>query len=485
MIKKIFICLSFIFLCNVTSAQKALDIQNAKERDQRMAWWREARFGMFIHFGIYAQFGGEYKGHFQKAKNGEWLFNRMKVPVAEYKAMAQKFNPKNYDAEKWVKTAKEAGMKYIVVTAKHHDGFALFDTKVSDWSITKASPYGKDMLKPLAEACRKYGVKLCFYYSQAQDWGNAGGATALRPMRQGWPNPDSTRIDAYAKANSGSWDPIQTAKPYAEYFRKVALPQVKELLTNYGDIAVIWWDTPMYRETPETREMYELVKNLAPNIIQNDRLGVPGVSGDFKTPEQKIPNWEELDGQDWETCMTMNDTWGYRKDDKNWKSAQDLVRKLIDITSKGGNFLLNVGPQPDGTFPPESVERLATVGNWMKKYGAAVYGSHANPIEAQKWGRITAKDEKKATTLYLSVFDWPADGALKLAGIPHKALSATLVGGKSKLKLTQSDDGSLEITGLPLAAPDDIASVIEVKLKGFAKKKSFGLQRKMNSGSID
>lgn len=453
--------------------------------DAKIEWWREARFGMFIHFGVYAQFGGVYRGHEQIVNNGEWLMNRMKVPVQEYRDTARNFNPAKYNAEAWAKMAKDAGMKYIVITAKHHDGFALFDTKASDWSIIKASPYGKDMLKPLAQACKKYGIKLGFYYSQDQDWVNPGGSTGRRPMKQGWNNPDSARIDAYTLAHKGSWDAIQQSKTFNDYFTNVAFLQVKELMSNYGEIGVLWWDTPVQISSAQAQQMTDMIKKLQPNIITNDRLKKGDFPGDFKTPEQKIPNLAELDGKDWETCMTMNNTWGYRTADHQWKSTETLVRNTIDIASKGGNFLLNIGPKPDGTFPEESVMRLKEMGNWMKKYGEAIYSTHASPIANVDWGRITAKDNGKATKLYLSVFNWPGNGKLKLEGLTNKAIRANVLGEKITLKIEQNDNGDLKISGLPSSAPDKIASVVVVELDGLAKKKSFEPAKKMNSGSID
>ncbi|RZK91798.1 MAG: alpha-L-fucosidase, partial [Pedobacter sp.] len=390
-----------------------------------------------------------------------------------------------YNAEQWVKMAKEAGMKYIIITAKHHDGFALFDTKVSDWSIMKASPYGKDLIKPLAEACKKEGIKLGIYYSHDQDWGNPGGSTGRRPMNQGWANPDAEKIDAYTLAHNGSWDPIQQSATFNEYFNGVALPQIKELVTNYGDIAVLWWDTPVQINSAQAREVTDLIKKYQPNIITNDRLKRGDFVGDFKTPEQKIPNLSELDGMDWETCMTMNNTWGYRTADHKWKSTEVLMRNLIDIASKGGNFLLNVGPKPDGTFPQESRDRLAQIGKWMKVNGEAIYGTHANPIANVDWGRVTAKDGKNSTTLYLSIFNWPTDGKLALKGLKNEILAASLLGERSALKINKVDDGTLEITGLPNSAPDKIASVIVVKLDGLAKRKVIDQPGKIKSGSID
>src|SRR6476661_1541912 len=309
-------------------------------KDARMKWWREARFGMFIHWGVYAQWAGMYHGNKQARGGAEWIMNRCKIPVAEYQQKAKEFNPVYYNPDEWVRLAKEAGMKYIIITAKHHDGFALFNSKASKWDITDATAYGKDLLKPLAEACKRHGMKLGFYYSQAQDWNNPGGSVARKEMREGWANPDSANIDAYTKDHHGHWDPAQETKSFDQYIDEVAVPQVKELMTNYGEVAVLWWDTPT-NMTDEAALKLQAQLKLQPNIITNDRLKRPNFPGDTKTPEQKIPTQSELDGMDWETCMTMNGSWGYKSWDNNWKSTETLIRNLVDIASKGGNYLLN------------------------------------------------------------------------------------------------------------------------------------------------
>ena len=278
---------------------------------------------MFIHWGVYAVPAGIHKG--QKINRiGEWIMNRGKIPVAEYQQYAKQFNPVLYDPDAWVRMAKDAGMKYIVITSKHHDGFALFDSKASKWDIADATPYKKDLLKPLADACRKHGIKLGFYYSHAQDWNNPGGSAARKVTSEGWANPDSAKIDAYTQANSGHWDPAQTTKTMSQYIDEVAVPQVKELLTNYGDVAVLWWDTPTGM-TDEYAEKLNAVLKMQPNIITNDRLKRPNYPGDYKTPEQRIPDLSELDGKDWETCMTMNETWGYKSYADNWKIGRAHV----------------------------------------------------------------------------------------------------------------------------------------------------------------
>lgn len=431
-------------------------------KDNRMKWWREARFGMFIHWGVYSVPAGTYKG--QKINRiGEWIMNRGKIPVAEYQQFAKEFNPVNYDPDAWVKMAKDAGMKYIVITSKHHDGFAMFKSNASKWNIVDATPYGKDVLKMLAEACKKYGMKLGFYYSQAQDWNNPGGAASRKVASEGWANPDSAAIDAYTAAHNGHWDPAQETKTMSQYIDDVAVPQVRELLTNYPDLAVLWWDTPT-NMTDEYAAKLNALLSLRPMIITNDRLKRPNYPGDFKTPEQRIPNLSELDGKDWETCMTMNETWGYKSYANNWKSVGTLVRNLVDIASKGGNYLLNVGPKPDGTFPQQSIDILKGMGTWMKVNGEAIYGTKANPLSTVTWGRITSKPSKTGTTLYLSVFDWPKDGKLLVPGLKNEVIAATLLANGESLKAKSEDEGV--VIKIPDAPLDTIATVIKLEMKG-------------------
>jgi alpha-L-fucosidase len=346
----------------------------------------------------------------------------------------------------------------------------MFKSNASKWNIVDATPYGKDVLKPLAEACRKYGMKLGFYYSQAQDWNNPGGAAARKVASEGWANPDSAKIDAYNAAHEGHWDPAQTTKTMAQYIDEVAVPQVKELLTNYGDVAVIWWDTPTGM-TDEFAEKLNAALELQPNIITNDRLKRPNFPGDYKTPEQRIPKLGELDNTDWETCMTMNGTWGYKKDDHNWKSTETLIRNLVDIASKNGNYLLNVGPKADGTFPEESIERLKQVGAWMKVNGESIYDTKGSPLAPLAWGRCTRKEENGNTILYLSVFNWPTDGKLVVPGLQQPVISAKLLATGKSVSTSGTNDG-LVIT-LPEKAPDTIASVIKVQVKGIVPVKGF------------
>lgn len=471
--KLLLMLLGFLSISGTLSAQKVLN------REERMKWWREARFGMFIHWGDYAVWGGVYKGH-EVAHGGEWIMNRGKIPVAEYQAKAKTFNPVKYDPDAWVRMAKEAGMKYIVITAKHHDGFAMFKSNASKWNIVDATPYGKDVLKPLAAACKKYRIKLGFYYSQAQDWNNPGGAVAKKPASDGWPNPDSARIDAYTATHAGHWDPYQTTATMGEYIDRVAVPQVKELLTNYGDVAVLWWDTPTGMTDEYAQKLQDVLK-LQPAIITNDRLKRPNFPGDYKTPEQKIPNLSELDGKDWETCMTMNGTWGYKSYDHKWKSPETLIHNLIDIASKGGNYLLNVGPDALGQFPEESVKSLKAMGEWMKVNGQAIYATQASPLKPLEWGRCTRKVQNGNTILYFSVFNWPTNGRLVVPDLKGAVVSAQLLANGSKLKTEASNEGL--VINVPDKAPDAVATVVKVEVKGALTAKD--QNGKMKSGELD
>ena len=427
--------------------------ETPEQRGARMKWWREARFGMFIHWGVYSVPAGTYQGK-RVDFIGEWIMNTAKIPTREYQRYAAEFNPIKYDADAWVRTARDAGMKYIVITSKHHDGFAMFDSSASDWNIVKASPFHRDPLKELAAACRKYGIKLGFYYSQAQDWNNPGGAAA-----------------------GGHWDPAQNGS-MDDYVKRVAVPQVREILSHYGPISVLWWDTPIDMNHDRAAELVSVLK-LQPGIIHNNRLG-GGFRGDTETPEQFVPA-TGYPGRDWETCMTMNDTWGYKSYDDNWKSTETLIRNLVDIASKGGNYLLNVGPTSEGLMPAPSIERLKQVGTWMRANGEAIYATSASPFKNLPWGRCTRKENDNETTLYLHVFKWPTDRKLVVPGLKNEVIDARLLHRGGRLKVAKTDAGvTIEV---PVKNPNAISTTVVLHVRGPAEVETMALRQSLN-GSV-
>ena len=405
------------------------------QRDARMKWWRAAKFGMFIHWGLYAVPAGRYQGK-PVGGIGEWIMHSAHIPVADYAAYAAKFDPEQFNADRWVGYAKAAGMKYIVMTAKHHEGFAMFPTKVDDYNINARTPFKRDPVGEMSAACRKAGIKFGVYYSQNLDWHHAGGGTA-----------------------GPAWDPAQKGD-FDAYVKTVSAPQVAELITRYHP-AVLWWDING-SFTPEEARALTASFGQDPEMITNNRMG-GGVPGDTETPEQTIPA-TGFQGRDWETCMTINDTWGYKADDTNFKSAETLLHNLIDIASKGGNYLLNVGPTAQGVIPAPEVERLQAVGKWVKANGEAVYATSASPFKKLPWGRCTQKKDGANTTLYLHVFDWPAGGKLRVPCLSSRVWSASLLDGGRAVPAAQDADG-VTLT-VPIAAPDPISSTVVLKIVG-------------------
>ncbi len=415
------------------------------KQDQKMEWWREARFGMFIHWGLYAQPAGEWKGE-QIPGISEWIMLNAKIPVSEYEQIAETFNPVKFNAEEWVKLAKYAGMKYIVITSKHHDGFAMFRSKVSPYNIVDATPFDRDPLKELAEACKKYDMRLGFYYSQAQDWHEPGGT--YRGIEQGEPH----------------WDNNLVREPLMNYIDKKAVPQVKEILENYGGLDILWWDTPIGM-TEEAAVKLKEVADEYPSLITNNRLYGPW-PGDFSTPEQHIPP-TGLD-YDWEVCMTMNTSWGYKWYDENWKSGKDLVKMLVDIASKGGNFLLNVGPTSEGEIPEPSEERLKEIGSWMQLNSESVYGTSASPFFKLPWGRCTVKKIRGGTNYYLHVFDWPKDGMLTVPGFNARVQDVYLLSNPNQHFAWKYDGDNVNIHA-PSVIFNEINTVVVLKTHGEAE----------------
>lgn len=444
---------SFVKTCAagaaVFSAPGLLAARLANETDAwfnaRMAWWREARFGMFIHWGLYSIPAGVWKGRRSTAFPAEWLMYARDIPGDEYAKLAGQFNPVKFDAARWAGIAADAGMKYLVITSKHHDGFCMFDSKLSDYNIVRATPFGRDVIAELASACKDAGVRFGLYYSQL-DW-------------------------------SRSWRPYSIYhmphfKQYMEYMKG----QVREILTGYGSICSLFFDGDWMPQWNAGigREVEILCRGLQPEVIINSRLDkrtladnistltgkmsevqAPAV-GDYATPEQVIP--AALPACDWETCMTMNDSWGYRSWDDHWKSSTDLIRNLVDIVSKGGNYLLNVGPTSEGLIPRASVNILAEIGQWMRVNGEAIYGAKAGPIQDAPWGRTTQKND----AIYLHVFDWPGR-ELAVQGLSGEGRGARLLTARGAEPLDTRETDNALIISLPEKPVHPAAAVIAVE----------------------
>ena len=440
--RKIFIISSLAaILLFQNSILKAQSDDNKNLDNKRIEWFMDAKFGLFIHWGLYSIPAGVWKGK-EIPGIGEWIMNHAKIPVKEYEKLAEKFNPVKFNADNWVKMAKEAGMKYVVITAKHHDGFAMYHSKASSYNIVDATPFKRDPMKELADACKKYGLRFGFYYSQTQDWHEPNAA-------------------------GNDWDFNGDNPPnFTQYLNDKVIPQVKELLTNYGPISVLWFDTPRFMTLQQSKELAELVHKLQPACLIDGRIG--NNMGDFQTKgDNKIPTGAT--SSDWDTPATMNDTWGYKKNDHNWKSVQQLIRAVVEVASKGGTYLLNVGPTSEGVIPQPSIDRLHKVGKWMDKNGDAIYGTRMSPfISEPAWGEITVKPGK----MFLQVFDWPKDGKLKLYGLRNKVIKASLLANNKELLFIQKEDKALDhqelIINVPARAPDSAVSVVELDIEGNA-----------------
>jgi len=409
------------------------------QREHRLQWWREARFGMFIHWGIYSVAAGEWQGR-PVPDAGEWIMNKAKIPATDYARLAGQFNPVKFNAQEWVRLAKDGGMKYIVITAKHHDGFAMYGSKVSPYNIVDATPFHRDPMKELAAACRQAGLKLCFYYSHVIDWHE----------------PDAVGND---------WDFPAANRNFTRYFEQKAKPQVRELLGNYGPIGAIWFDVwfDSAMTKAQAREMEELVHGLQPDCLVNGRVGY-GL-GDYDEADDNQITVGNVQ-RDWETPVTMNDTWGFKKDDHNWKSIPVLIQQLVRIASNGGNYLLNVGPTAEGQIPQPSVERLQAVGRWLRTNAESVRGTRPSPFAgSMDWGLVTARPGR----LYLHLFDWPAK-ELQVYGIQSRVRRAYLLAdpGRKPLVLKQESNPATGFYAtslhLPSGAPDPQDSVVVLEL---------------------
>jgi alpha-L-fucosidase len=415
----------------------------------RTTWYRNAKFGMFIHFGPYSQASVEASWPIMRPKAGG-------ITEADYRALAKTFNPSKFDPDALVDLARTAGQEYMVFTTKHHDGFCMFDSQYTDYKITKA-PYGKDLVAQLVKSCEADGMPLGFYYSPP-DLHHPGFRDTSKLAAENW-NGEPQRPE---------WE------SYLEYMRL----QLRELLTRYGHAALIWFDGLFNQQKYDGDHVLRMIHELQPATLVNDRIGV---DADYETPEQFIPTaiptkGVKLTGIDpsvssklkngvprpedfrlWETCMTINNTWAYNKNDHEYKSEQTLIRGLIEVASRGGNFLLNVGPQPDGQIQPEFQQRLQAIGKWLTLNGDSIYGTTYGPVQGVTGLRTTAKGKN----LYIHVFDWPGS-TLDIAGVEGKVMSARMLANGQPMTFTQTE-GKLTLHDLPAQALDANASVIALK----------------------
>lgn len=427
--------------------------ETAAGQDARMAWWREARFGMFIHWGLYSAAAGEWSGQSVDGLSS-WTQKNARSPLREYMKLREEFTASKFDADAYVKLAQAAGMRYVVLVGKHHEGFCLWDSQYTDYDIASAACQG-DLLKELAEACRRHDMRFGVYYS-ILDWHHRDYVPRL-PWDKRPHKPDFDKYIVYMKA------------------------QLKELLKIAPNIDVLWfdgeWDESWKHE--HGKDMYAYVRSLKPSLLINNRVdkgrsGMEGLThagdyaGDFGTPEQQIPP-TGLPGVDWETCMTVNDTWGYKRQDAAWKSADVLLHHLIDCASKGGNYLLNIGPRADGTIPAPCPQRLREIGDWLRINGQAIYGTTASPFTCQiDWGRCTTgKPHNEVTPLYLHVFHWPADGKLTVPPLENSVRDAYLLADRQRtaLAVDRQDGRSIVSLGDKPSKTSVIVVVLQVEGK--------------------
>jgi alpha-L-fucosidase len=437
--------------CHVALAAQPHTPSAPANEEQRTAWYRDAKFGMFIHWGPYSVASVEASWPIMRPSK------QFPISELEYRALPAKFNPVHFDPYAWIALAKSAGQRYIVFTTKHHDGFCMFDSAYTDYQITK-TPYGKDIVAQLAEACHREHMPLGFYYSP--------------------PDMNHPAFRDTSQPASTNWNGEPTREQWPLYLQYMEL-QLRELLTRYGDVALIWFDGLYNQRKYDGYRMQQVIRSLQPNTLINNRIGIPG---DFETPEQFLPAAIPVKGATldfdhratgtkpgyvpppedfrlWETCMTINNTWAYNKNDRDFKSAKDLIRTLVEVASKGGNFLLNVGPEPDGTIQPEFQERLRTIGKWLAVNGEAIYGTTYGPLQTLSFGRTTAKGKD----IYLHVFDWPSSGELSLAGLSGRVQSMSLLAGNRNITFHQNGSGLvLNVGGIQ---PDPYVTVFKLSLE--------------------
>lgn len=422
----------FLLFLGITSCRRENRYSEKIPDQDTTFWFRDAKFGMFITWGLYSELAGEWNGK-RYYGIGEWIMRRAKIPVDEYAKVAENFNPSLYDAEQWVLLAKRAGMKYIVITTKHHDGFAMYHSDVSDYNIVDATPYNMDPMKALAHACRKHGIKLGFYYSQTQDWHERD-------------------------AVGNNWDFDVEKKEFSRYLENKCIPQLEELLTNYGELGILWFDTPGEITAEESRALADWVHARQPGCLVSSRIGNNMgdylALGDHQMPDTVIE-------RPFETLYTHNDSWGYTSHDKNFKSPKEIIHLLVQSSAKGGNLLLNVGPKPDGTMPVESVSALETVGAWIDRNAEAIYATTHSPFPDLTWGTCTARHG----TLYFHVFKWPENNRLFIPWFSDEIASVRFLVSGQDIPYESVPGVGLYLK-IPCSMPDPLNTVIKVQYRG-------------------
>lgn len=415
-----------------SAAQTQVTPPASTANESQSDWYEVSRFGMFIHWGLYSDAAGQWQDR-RYFGITEWLMRRSRSSTAEYSVLAETFNPTEFDAKEWVRVAKEAGMKYIVITAKHHDGFAMFDTDASEFNILDATPFGRDPLKELAIEAEKEGIRLGFYYSQFQDW-----------------------TDPNAGGNDWEFDPV--SKNFAEYSRTKALPQIEELLSNYGDIGIVWFDTPGDITRSEATEFRDWVRRLQPDTLISSRIGHD--LGDFQTMRDGEVPTSPREGLPWEAIFTHNDSWGYSAFDKNFKSTTQLLRTLSTVAGRGGNLMINVGPDGKGRLPEETVSRFKAVGDWLNDNGLAIYGTSASPIGEYTWGTATQREGHT----YLHIFKRPKSGIIQLENVEANPTALKFLSGMEAIEWRKA--GKTLSIKLPDTLPDERVTIIDIEHEG-------------------
>jgi alpha-L-fucosidase len=430
--------------------------ESMKTHESRIAWWRDARFGMFVHWGVYSLPAGEWKGK-KVSGYAEHLMRKEKIPRAEYLELAHQFNPVEFNADEWIKAAKDAGMRYFVITAKHHDGFAMYDSKVSDFNILQQTPFKRDPMAELAAACKKYDVKFGFYYSHAFDWEH--------PDAPGndW-EYDNPGGDLLLHGGANWFDVHPELLPKAvKYVNEKAIPQIKELITKYHP-DILWFDTPHKLPLSENIRILKVIRETDPNVVVNGRLARSSeyLFGDYKNTSDRPAEFYPVEG-DWEGIPTTNESYGYSKFDNSHKSAAFFIQLLAKAASRGGNLLMNIGPMGNGKFDPKDLEILKGIGSWMSVNGESIHGTTKTEIPLQYWGVTT----KKGNLLYLHVFNRPANGKIVVGGLKGNEVQAWLLSDPSKkqLKTVRLNENDLVIEATA-RAPNEINTVIVVKTSG-------------------